>query len=57
VENWLYPVEVIERVKIHYVRYGSDDGWRNANDVDLNEARFLISVPGFSLYEQLASKI
>ena len=63
VEDKLYPVEVTERalnrVKIHYIGYGSDDDeWRDADDiVDLTQPRFLTTVPGFSLYGQLASKI
>ena len=63
VEDKLYPVEITERtlnrVKIHYIGYGSeDDEWRDADDiVNLNQPRFLTSFPGFSLYGQLASKI
>lgn len=63
VEDKLYPVEVTERalnrVKIHYIGYGyDDDEWRDADDiVDLTQPRFLTTVPGFSLYVQLASKI
>ena len=50
-EDKLYPVEVTERalnrVKIHYIGYGSDDDeWRDADDiVDLTQPRFLTTVP------------
>ena len=67
-DDELYPIEIIERdpedatrMKIHYIGYSSSyDEWRNCGEiVDLTDQLPSLtgSSLGFSLYEQLASKV